>query len=153
MGHVDSMDLQHAAPESLLEEMQASADRDMVAWQYAHRFATIFQDVIPQLVEGQQHGWALLDTIVRTQLHLLSRYPDSLIARKCGADIAQRASDQASVILSLGDPGTTGYDAGLKELDFWLRSDHHRRNPGTTADLVAAGLFVALRDGIIQPVF
>ena len=34
----------------------------------------------------------------------------------------------------------------LADLDFWLRSDGHRRNPGTTADLIAAGLFAALRE-------
>ena len=30
--------------------------------------------------------------------------------------------------------------------DRWLRADGHRRNPGTTADLVAATLFAAQRD-------
>jgi triphosphoribosyl-dephospho-CoA synthetase len=28
-----------------------------------------------------------------------------------------------------------------------LRADGHRRNPGATADLIAAALFVALREG------
>jgi len=39
----------------------------------------------------------------------------------------------------------------LADFDFWLRSDGHRRNPGTTADLIAAALFVLLRDGLIDP--
>jgi triphosphoribosyl-dephospho-CoA synthase len=30
------------------------------------------------------------------------------------------------------------------ELDFWMRSDGRRRNPGTSADLIAAGLAVGL---------
>ena len=33
---------------------------------------------------------------------------------------------------------------------FGSASDGHRRNPGTTADLVAAGLFVLLREGIMK---
>jgi triphosphoribosyl-dephospho-CoA synthase len=41
--------------------------------------------------------------------------------------------------------------SALAELDFWLRTDGHRRNPGTTADLIAAGLFVGLRERILQP--
>ncbi len=41
----------------------------------------------------------------------------------------------------------------IGELDFWLRSDGHRRNPGTTADLVAASLFAAIQTGQIQPPF
>ena len=35
----------------------------------------------------------------------------------------------------------------FRELDSWLRSDGNRRNPGTTADLVAATLFAGLRGG------
>ena len=44
--------------------------------------------------------------------------------------------------------GSLGFNpqGAAAELDYWLRSDGHRRNPGTTADLVAAGLFVLLRD-------
>ena len=37
----------------------------------------------------------------------------------------------------------------LNRLDTWLRGDGNRRNPGTTADLVAAILFAGLRDGVI----
>ena len=39
----------------------------------------------------------------------------------------------------------------LQELDEWLRADGHRRNPGTTADLVAASLFAAFREGVLRP--
>jgi len=35
-------------------------------------------------------------------------------------------------------------------LDAWLRELGNARNPGTTADLVTACLFVALRDGTIK---
>ena len=38
----------------------------------------------------------------------------------------------------------------LDKFDAWLRADGHRRNPGTTADLIAATLFAALRDGLIN---
>ena len=37
----------------------------------------------------------------------------------------------------------------FREFDAWLRADGHRRNPGTTADLIAASLFAAFRDGIL----
>ncbi|MCS6850573.1 MAG: triphosphoribosyl-dephospho-CoA synthase, partial [Gemmataceae bacterium] len=37
------------------------------------------------------------------------------------------------------------------DFDAWLRADGQRRNPGTTADLVAASLFAALRQGILSP--
>ena len=82
------------------------------------------------------------------QLRLLAKFPDSLIARKCGPQVAQEASDRAAQVrLQTGDAAA----AARAEFDFWLRSDGHRRNPGTTADLVTAGLFVALWCGLIAP--
>jgi triphosphoribosyl-dephospho-CoA synthase len=38
----------------------------------------------------------------------------------------------------------------MAELDSWLRADGNRRNPGTTADLVAGCLFAVLRDDRVQ---
>ncbi len=80
----------------------------------------------------------------------MSRWPDSLIARKCGAEVAQKAADWAAEVLAAGEPGSETYQQALSNLDFWLRSDHHRRNPGTSADLVTAALFAALRQGVVQ---
>ena len=59
-------------------------------------------------------------------------------------------SDWAGQILSWGPPDSEDYQRGLSDLDFWLRSDGHRRNPGTTADLIAAGLFALFRDGVLS---
>ena len=53
-------------------------------------------------------------------------------------------------MLGQGWPHTPAGRAALTELDAWLRADGHGRNPGTTADLVTACLFVALRQGIIE---
>ena len=36
------------------------------------------------------------------------------------------------------------------ELDSWLRTEGRERNPGTTADLLTAGLFVLLREGTLS---
>ena len=73
--------------------------------------------------------------------------------RKCGPALSQQVAVRATQVLEAGEPGTTHYEQALSDLDFWLRSDHHQRNPGTTADLIAAGLFAALRDGLLLPSF
>jgi triphosphoribosyl-dephospho-CoA synthase len=70
-----------------------------------------------------------------------------LIQRKCGPAVAKDASDRAAIVLATDEPGRAAYQQALSELDDWLRADGHRRNPGTTADLIAAGLFVLLREG------
>jgi triphosphoribosyl-dephospho-CoA synthase len=77
----------------------------------------------------------------------LAEYPDSLIARKCGSEIAAEASCRAAKALTLRHTFDMAYRSELAEFDAWLRADGHRRNPGTTADLVAATLFVAEIDG------
>jgi triphosphoribosyl-dephospho-CoA synthase len=80
----------------------------------------------------------------------MAELPDSLIARKCGLDVARGASARAATVLAAGTPGDTAYNRAIADFDFWLRADRNRRNPGTTADLLAAALFVALRDGRIE---
>ena len=67
-----------------------------------------------------------------------------MIVRKCGADVAKEAGRRAQRALEAADD-EDAYLAALADLDFWLRSDGHRRNPGTTADLLAAALFVLIR--------
>ena len=60
------------------------------------------------------------------------------------------ASLRARVLLRSGWPETIRDQAPIAEFDYWLRADGNRRNPGTTADLVAACLFAALRERLIS---
>lgn len=150
LGRVGEMDVAAEPPKDLLAAMRLAAGRDLVARQYAENFEQVFQDCVPAIVAGRKNGWSLIDTIIHTQLHLLSQYPDSLIARKCGREVALEVSEMASGVLRSGQPTESAYNASLADFDFWLRSDGHRRNPGTTADLIAAGLFVAFRDELID---
>jgi triphosphoribosyl-dephospho-CoA synthase len=156
MGRVKEMDVAVDPPDDLLVAMQAAADRDLVARQYTNRFEEVLGLVVPWLEEGSRASYPLTTNIVHTYVRLLAESPDSLIARKCGQAVALEASARATKVLESGDPGDdeeSGYIRALADLDFWLRSDGHRRNPGTTADLVTAGLFCALRDGILPPPF
>jgi triphosphoribosyl-dephospho-CoA synthase len=153
MGQVKEADIAGPAPPDLRAAMSLAADRDLVARQYVNGFAEVFDLVLPWLEQGLQAGWSLADTIVHAHLQLMRDRPDSLIARKCGIETAGRAAAWAGRVLAAGGPGEEAYQDAVAEFDFWLRSDHHRRNPGTTADLITAGLFAALRDEIIRPPF
>lgn len=150
LGKVDQADLADAPPDDLLFAMRLAAERDLVARQYANGFEQVLDELVPWLAEGVGRQWPLAETIVRAQLRLMSRYPDSLIARKCGQEIAAQSAAWAGKVLESGEPGTEAYHRAIVDFDFWLRSDQHRRNPGTSADLIAAGLFAALRDAIIK---
>lgn len=151
LGTTAEMDVAGTAPQNLLEAMAAAAARDMVARQYAQGFSHVLHTVAPWIAEGCGAGWSLTEAVIHTQLRLLAAYPDSLIARKCGPEAAEMAAAMAQRVLNTGHPDNEDYVYELGELDFWLRCDGSRRNPGTTADLIAAGLFVVLRDGLVQP--
>ena len=151
LGQSEEMDVAGQAPDDLLLAMRAAADRDLVARQYAEGFEQVLSLVAPWICEGRAQGGTLTDTIVHTQMRLLGRFPDSLIARKCGPEMAAQVSARARSVLAAGTPGDEDYHRGLADFDFWLRCDGNRRNPGTTADLIAAGLFVVLRAEKISP--
>jgi triphosphoribosyl-dephospho-CoA synthase len=149
LGKVDNQDVAQQPSMNLREAMQLAADRDLIARQYANGFQEVFDAGVPALQRGVEEHGSLEGAIIACHLHLMAHFPDSLIARKCGNLVAEEAQRRAAVVLAAGWPHTpTGHDA-LAGLDAWLRADGHRRNPGTTADLVAASLFVALREGII----
>ena len=150
MGKVAEHDLAEEPPHDLLPAMQNAADHDLVARQYVNGFHEVLAVALPQLVEGVSQGWPLPVAIVRAQMQLLAAEPDSLIARKCGLDLARQVSTMAAKTLAAGQPGEETYERELAELDFFLRADGHRRNPGTTADLLAAALFAGLRLGRLQ---
>jgi triphosphoribosyl-dephospho-CoA synthase len=149
MGRAERYNLLDCPPPSLVDAMREAAERDMVARQYVEAFAGVLEVVLPWLLEELSAGLPLPQAIVHLQMRLMARFPDSLIARKCGLEVARQSAAWAESVLQTGAPGEESYHAALTDFDFWLRSDGHRRNPGTTADLIATGLFAALRDGVV----
>jgi len=152
LGSVAAGDIHAPPPADLLSAMKLAEHRDRIAYQYSHNFVDVFDKVLPWLLDSIDQGQGLIDAIIHTQLRLMNEIPDSLIARKCGNAIAQQASQRASLVLKSA-VGSQAYMNGLADLDFWLRSDANRRNPGTTADLLTAGLFLALRYELIKAPF
>jgi triphosphoribosyl-dephospho-CoA synthase len=126
--------------------MALAADRDLVARQYANDFADLFELGVPALLDGLERFGRVEPAVQHCQLAWLAAHPDSLIARKRGPDVAAEASRRARAVLDLGGVGTAAARAAYADFDQWLRADGHARNPGTTADLVTACLFAALRE-------
>ncbi len=154
LGTAESQDVADAPTGTLLEVMLLAAERDGVAAQYANGFAWVLQEGVSFLASiGSEFRRHWESSIIELQLRLLAEHPDTLIARKCGGDIAAEASRRAGQCLR--DIEGQSRDsvrriASLRDFDHWLRADGHRRNPGTTADLVAACLFAAMREGVIS---
>jgi triphosphoribosyl-dephospho-CoA synthase len=153
MSRVAEQDI-HAEPTvGLREVMKLAAERDLIARQYINDFQDIFEIGVPALASQLQAGETLETAILFCFLKFMATYPDSLIVRKCGHEFAEEIRVRVAGILGSGWPAPENSDWYLDEiqdLDQTLRAEGNKRNPGTSADLVTASLFVALRDGAID---
>ncbi len=139
LGEVDAMDVHstHAVID-IRSAMVAAKDRDRIALQYATGFADLIQNVVPLVAEIIEQSGDVLQGITRAQLKLLSVAPDTLIERKCGKTVANQVQKRATAV-------DVTCSESIAQFDEFLRGEDHRLNPGTTADLIAAALFVLLR--------
>ena len=151
LGDAPEQDVRDEPTVTLLEAMRLASDRDMVARQYANGFADVFDFGVPAFLAGFERFGCVEAAIIDSQLRWLAEYSDSLIARKNGPAVAEDVRRRAADVLRLGGLGTADGRAAGVALDKHLRSDGNRLNPGTTADLITASLFVALRENKIAP--
>jgi triphosphoribosyl-dephospho-CoA synthase len=150
LGQADQLDVRATRSRvRLLEAMRAAADRDSIAREYVTDFEITFTIGAPTLERSLQELGDPEASVIQTYLTILSRVPDSLIARKCGTRQAAGISREAGKILAIGGVSTERGWRRLRRWDAALRKDNNRLNPGTTADLTAAALFiVALERGL-----
>ena len=134
---------------TLREAMESAAGRDTIASEYVTDHAVTFELGLPALAGALGDGLAPRDAAVDLALRLLAAVPDTLIARKRGRDAAGRVSKDARAVLAAGGVRAAEGRAALAAFDASLRRDGHALNPGTTADLVTAVLFVALLEGVL----
>lgn len=127
---------------NLLHAMKEAKGRDLIARQYANGYRDVFDIGLRRarfaLAQWHNPEWMT----VWVYLGFLARFPDSLIARKYGLSAAKQVSaDAAQFEASLGSasqpesliPRLLEWDEKLKNAGL---------NPGTSADLTAATLFV-----------
>lgn len=138
MGRRDEWDIAGPAPESLLEAMRVAADRDQIARLWAHGYEPLFAGPVADIAGGIERGLSLGVAIERSHLMQLAREPDTLIVRKHGIAAAEDVSSRAAAVLATGND----WPAAAAELDLFLRAQ--KMNPGTTADLIAAALYILL---------
>jgi triphosphoribosyl-dephospho-CoA synthase len=147
LGRADEQDVAQAPTVSLIETMKLAADRDGIAHEYASGFQTTFAIGYPAIRSARNDGLPWDDAVVETFLALLAARHDTHIARRAGLDAATDVSARAAQVLSAGGVRT---DAGRGMIDTMHQDLSRRRsllNPGTTADLTAAAIFVLLATG------
>ncbi len=153
LGEVPDQDVANHPTITLRAAMILAAGRDSIARQYANGFREVLGEAVPDLRESLRAGRPLETAIVAAYLGLLAHHPDSLIARKFGPARAAEVSRRAAELKGAGWPDREESRRVFAEFDAWLRDPNNRFNPGTTADLVTAALYVALREGTISQPF
>ena len=150
LGHVDQQDVADDPTVTLLEAMRLGAGRDGIAHEYASGFAVTFDTAAPALRRARADGLSWKDAIVETFLTTLAATPDSHVARRGGAALAADVSRRACSALAAGGVRAEEGRRAIADMDRALRDPQHLANPGTTADLTAAAIFVVLVDGMMR---
>jgi triphosphoribosyl-dephospho-CoA synthase len=147
LGASPAEDVSAAPTVALREAMALAAERDAIAREYVSDFALTFEIGVPALRAARGEGLAWSDAVVETYLALLDAAADTHIARKLGPAEADTVSRRAREVRASGGTRSAEGRKALAALDAELRDTKNRRNPGTTADLTCAALFVVILEG------
>jgi triphosphoribosyl-dephospho-CoA synthase len=147
LGRAANQDVAREPSLPLREVMRLAADRDGIAREYDTVFTATFDTGVPALRQARADRLGWDDAIVETFLTLLAAAPDTHIARRAGLDRAASVSRLAVTVLADGGVRTEAGRLSMARFDRSLRDDRHSANPGTTADLTAAAIFVLLLEG------
>ncbi len=147
LGDAPEQDVHQEPTLDLRAAMALAASRDSIAQQYADGFAALFDIGLACLPSGFALGEgavgealdeATIAAVQRVFLGFLAAMPDSHIVRKHGAAVAQTVMASAQAWRAAGwparDPDFARWDEDLKQRGI---------NPGTSADLTVATLFLA----------
>jgi len=147
---------------TLFDAMKEASSYDTVARELVTSMEISFNVGFRELVETFERARDINVAIVHTFLRILSEFPDTFIARKIGlkkendvkraVEIGIREtrwiSEAAMRILDLGGLTTEEGRSALWKLDEKLQNLGKDYSPGTTADLTASSLMVALLTGL-----
>ncbi len=127
---------------TLLDVMDRSVPGDDVAREWVTGFERSF-DAADQIAEA---AGPVADRAAATFLSVLADRPDTLVAGRHGDAVATEVTERAADLVDSGAL-ETNQDAVESFADDLVSRDV---NPGTTADLTAAGLFIALENELIE---
>ena len=151
LGAASEQDVGREPTRNLVECMKLAAERDMIAAQYANGFQQVLRCGRDWLQDSLAVSLPQPQRIRLLAVRFIATFGDSLIARKCGKEMSDIVREKARQLLQDGWPMREATSSSYAEFDLFLRADGNRRNPGTTADLIAAVLFAGLRDGYVVP--
>ncbi len=130
---------------TLRSYMALSAPYDAVAQEYATDFAYIFDVLYPQFFHALNRHTTAENATLSTFMWELGQRPDTFIQRKAGSEAAEEVRSRAqSLYTKMTHTPEPQWLKLLAPFDNYLHSKGSQLNPGTTADLLSAAIFVAL---------
>ncbi|MFQ5762216.1 MAG: triphosphoribosyl-dephospho-CoA synthase [Candidatus Bathyarchaeia archaeon] len=121
---------------------------DCICREWASGMPVIFTEAYPAVFTGYEKSGSLRDAAAHCFLTILATHEDTLIKRKIGSTAAAEVSRRAQLAAKKGGHFTKSGVEEIMELDRYLRQNGNELNPGVTADITAAGLFVGLLAGL-----
>jgi triphosphoribosyl-dephospho-CoA synthase len=144
LGAAAAEDVAAAPTVTLRDAMALAAEWDSVAREYATGFDITFGTGAPALRSARAAGLDWSDAVVETYLRVLGTVPDTHIARKLGRTAAVDVSRRARDVAQAGGVRSSEGRRALAAFDAELRDPTNSHNPGTSADLTCAALFVVI---------
>ncbi|MDB2705371.1 triphosphoribosyl-dephospho-CoA synthase [Pseudomonadota bacterium] len=142
LGKVEQHDINSIPTVSLLEAMEQAKSRDSIAAQYLNNYQAIFEIGLVNLTSAINSGESIEWATTFAYLYLLSDSCDTLICRKQGEETAKATSYKAKQFVNSVNKNKM-LSSLSTELSVWDKElKSHAINPGTTADLTAASLFL-----------
>ena len=128
--------------QTMYDVLEISAGWDRLANELTNKMPVCFEIGYPTFYnfwESSDDVDAINMATVLTFMTVLSQIPDTLISRKYGDETAESVSQKAAEILKFKDDDS--FVEKLLEFDDYLFENGY--NPGTTADLTAASIFLS----------
>lgn len=155
LGNVEKYDVTNELSKSLINKdgvvlqdvFKISAGWDNISKEWVTGMEITFEVGYPTFLKVYRKSGDVNVATVHTFLEILSKYPDSLIQRKMSREKAVEVSREAGHILKEGGLLKETGKVLCWKLDEELNGFKGRLNPGTTADLTASSIFVALLEG------
>jgi len=141
---VDEGDISEKPDMTLYQSMKLAEERDNIASEYVNDFKIIFEFAYPRFLKNDEQLDSINSAIVKTYLEILAEYPDSLIARKSGMKKAKEVTNMAKELLKDIKKEADLSSKKISEFDNYLRNQAVKLNPGTTADLITAVIFLRI---------
>jgi len=132
---------------TLFHVFKIASTYDRVCSEWVNNYPVTFDFAYPRLKGRIDSGEDLNTAIVHVFLEVLATYPDTFIARKVGMEKARQVSALAKDVLENGGLKTPAGRKKLRLFDAFLRLDGNNLNPGTTADITAAAIALAVLNG------